>query len=229
MFAGPDRDLDRLQSGENEILPVQIRPHRTSSRSTTTTQTRNRPAEPICPDPLRPQRVGSSCRDHPLRKSFGACRLTLASTPTTPPCSACSGSSSACCSPSTAPPTVRVAAARGGRPPVGQWPYWWAGVIELVGVLLVLLGCSPGSQPDGSGAMAFAYLPSTSRRRCGPSRTAASWPCCTASRCSSSPSRARARSPSGPRPALSRLRRTRAARRPCPQRADRTVGPTWPS
>ena len=50
-------------------------------------------------------------------------------------------------------------AAQGGRPPVGQWPYWWAGVIELAVGVLVLLGLFTRiAALIGSGAMAFAYF-----------------------------------------------------------------------
>lgn len=46
-----------------------------------------------------------------------------------------------------------------GVVPVGTWPYWWAGVIELVVGVLVMLGLF--ARPAaflGSGAMAFAYF-----------------------------------------------------------------------
>ena len=50
-------------------------------------------------------------------------------------------------------------AAQGGRPSVGQWPYWWAGVIELAVGVLVLLGLFTRiAALIGSGAMAFAYF-----------------------------------------------------------------------
>ena len=46
-----------------------------------------------------------------------------------------------------------------GRPSVGQWPYWWAGVIELAVGVLVLLGLFTRiAALIGSGAMAFAYF-----------------------------------------------------------------------
>ncbi|MER5887886.1 DoxX family protein [Streptomyces sp. NPDC001941] len=43
--------------------------------------------------------------------------------------------------------------------PAGQWPYWWAGLIELAGGSLVALGLF--TRPAAllcSGAMAFAYF-----------------------------------------------------------------------
>ncbi|MFC8369557.1 DoxX family protein [Streptomyces sp. NPDC057239] len=47
-----------------------------------------------------------------------------------------------------------------GQPPsVGQWPGWWAAVIQLVGGALVLLGL--GTRPAAilcSGSMAYAYF-----------------------------------------------------------------------
>ncbi|KAA5830540.1 DoxX family protein [Saccharopolyspora hirsuta] len=46
-----------------------------------------------------------------------------------------------------------------GHTPVGHWPTWWAGLIHLVGGLLVLIGL--GTRPAAlicSGAMAFAYF-----------------------------------------------------------------------
>jgi putative oxidoreductase len=47
----------------------------------------------------------------------------------------------------------------GGAVPVGQWPYWWAGVIELAVGLLVMLGLFTRiAAIIGSGAMAFAYF-----------------------------------------------------------------------
>lgn len=43
--------------------------------------------------------------------------------------------------------------------PVGTWPYWWAGVIELVvGVLLITGLVARVAALLGSGAMAFAYF-----------------------------------------------------------------------
>lgn len=47
----------------------------------------------------------------------------------------------------------------GASAPIGSWPIWWAGVIELLGGALVLLGLF--TRPAAllcSGAMAFAYL-----------------------------------------------------------------------
>lgn len=47
----------------------------------------------------------------------------------------------------------------GGTTPVGQWPYWWAGVIEVVVGLLLMLGLF--TRPAailGSGTMAYAYF-----------------------------------------------------------------------
>ncbi len=47
----------------------------------------------------------------------------------------------------------------GATASVGSWPIWWAGVIELVGGALVLIGLftRPGAVLC-SGAMAFAYF-----------------------------------------------------------------------
>jgi putative oxidoreductase len=43
--------------------------------------------------------------------------------------------------------------------PVGEWPFWYAGVIELVCGVLVLLGLATRSAAFlSSGAMAFAYF-----------------------------------------------------------------------
>jgi putative oxidoreductase len=48
---------------------------------------------------------------------------------------------------------------QGGAAPVGAWPYWWAGVIELVVGVLVLLGFFTRiAALIGSGEMAFAYF-----------------------------------------------------------------------
>jgi putative oxidoreductase len=48
---------------------------------------------------------------------------------------------------------------QGGAVPVGTWPYWWAGVIELVVGLLVLVGLFTRiAALLGSGEMAFAYF-----------------------------------------------------------------------
>ena len=46
-----------------------------------------------------------------------------------------------------------------GTVPVGTWPYWWAGVIELVvGALLVTGLFARVAALIGSGEMAFAYF-----------------------------------------------------------------------
>ncbi|MFE9251263.1 DoxX family protein [Streptomyces sp. NPDC007088] len=48
---------------------------------------------------------------------------------------------------------------RGGTVPAGEWPGWYAAVIQLVGGLLVLAG--PGTRTAAfiaSGSMAFAYF-----------------------------------------------------------------------
>ena len=48
---------------------------------------------------------------------------------------------------------------QGGTAPIGAWPYWWAGVIELVVGVLVLLGLFTRiAGLIGSGEMAFAYF-----------------------------------------------------------------------
>ncbi|MFH9352878.1 DoxX family protein [Kitasatospora sp. NPDC017646] len=47
----------------------------------------------------------------------------------------------------------------GGSLPLGQWPGWWAALIQLVGGALVLLGV--GTRPAAllcSGSMAYAYF-----------------------------------------------------------------------
>ena len=52
-----------------------------------------------------------------------------------------------------------------GTVPVGTWPFWWAGVIELVVGLLVLLGLFTRlAALIGSGEMAFAYFMRTRAR-----------------------------------------------------------------
>ncbi len=54
---------------------------------------------------------------------------------------------------------------QGGAAPVGAWPYWWAGVIELVVGVLVLLGLF--TRPVAfilSGEMAVAYFTSHAPR-----------------------------------------------------------------
>lgn len=46
-----------------------------------------------------------------------------------------------------------------GAVPVGTWPFWWAGLIELVVGVLVLLGLfARVAALIGSGEMAFAYF-----------------------------------------------------------------------
>ena len=50
-------------------------------------------------------------------------------------------------------------ATKSGAVPVGTWPYWWAGVIELAVGLLVVLGLfTRVAAVIGSGTMAFAYF-----------------------------------------------------------------------
>lgn len=50
-------------------------------------------------------------------------------------------------------------AVNGGRVPVGTWPYWWAGIIELaVGLLLVVGLFARIAALIGLGEMAFAFL-----------------------------------------------------------------------
>ncbi|MFI9272285.1 DoxX family protein [Kitasatospora sp. NPDC052896] len=47
----------------------------------------------------------------------------------------------------------------GASTPVGQWPGWWAGLIQLVGGILVLIGLL--ARPAAllcSGSMAYAYF-----------------------------------------------------------------------
>ncbi len=47
----------------------------------------------------------------------------------------------------------------GGAVPVGTWPFWWAGLIEVVvGVLLVLGLFARPAALVGAGEMAFAYV-----------------------------------------------------------------------
>jgi len=47
----------------------------------------------------------------------------------------------------------------GGPVPVGTWPFWWAGVIELVVGVLVMIGVFTRiAALLGSGTMAFAYF-----------------------------------------------------------------------
>lgn len=50
-------------------------------------------------------------------------------------------------------------ATKGGQVPFGTWPYWWAGVIELLVGVLVMIGLF--ARPAailGAGTMAFAYF-----------------------------------------------------------------------
>ncbi len=50
-------------------------------------------------------------------------------------------------------------ASKSGAVPFGSWPFWWAGVIELLVGLLVALGLFTRlAALLGSGAMAFAYF-----------------------------------------------------------------------
>lgn len=50
-------------------------------------------------------------------------------------------------------------ASTNGRIPVGTWPYWWAGLIEItIGVLLMLGLFTVPAAILGSGTMAFAYF-----------------------------------------------------------------------
>jgi len=50
-------------------------------------------------------------------------------------------------------------ATKSGAVPFGTWPYWWAGLIELVVGLLVALGLFTRlAALLGSGTMAFAYF-----------------------------------------------------------------------
>lgn len=52
-----------------------------------------------------------------------------------------------------------VATASGAAVPVGTWPFWYAGVIELVVGLLLLIGLVTRLAAFvGSGEMAFAYF-----------------------------------------------------------------------
>lgn len=47
----------------------------------------------------------------------------------------------------------------GGAVPVGTWPYWWAGLVEIAIGVLVLLGLFARlAALVGSGEMAFAYF-----------------------------------------------------------------------
>jgi putative oxidoreductase len=48
---------------------------------------------------------------------------------------------------------------QGGAVPVGEWPTWWAGVIELVVGVLVMVGLFTRiAAIIGSGTMAYAYF-----------------------------------------------------------------------
>ena len=50
-------------------------------------------------------------------------------------------------------------ATKSGAVPFGTWPYWWAGVIELVVGVLVMIGLFTRlAALLGSGTMAFAYF-----------------------------------------------------------------------
>ncbi|HPY22996.1 MAG TPA: DoxX family protein [Mycobacterium sp.] len=50
-------------------------------------------------------------------------------------------------------------ATKSGAVPFGTWPYWWAGVIELIVGVLVMVGLfSRIAAFIGSGTMAFAYF-----------------------------------------------------------------------
>jgi putative oxidoreductase len=50
----------------------------------------------------------------------------------------------------------------GGKPPAGQWPGWWAGLIQLVCGILVFLGIGDAgtrlAATMASGSMAYAYF-----------------------------------------------------------------------
>jgi putative oxidoreductase len=47
----------------------------------------------------------------------------------------------------------------GGSIPVGTWPYWWAGLIELIIGLMVMVGLFTRiAALIGSGEMAYAYF-----------------------------------------------------------------------
>ena len=48
---------------------------------------------------------------------------------------------------------------KGGAVPFGTWPFWWAGLIELVVGVLVMIGLFTRiAALLGSGTMAFAYF-----------------------------------------------------------------------
>ncbi len=50
-------------------------------------------------------------------------------------------------------------ATKSGAVPFGTWPYWWAGLIELVVGILVMIGLFTRIAAFfGSGTMAFAYF-----------------------------------------------------------------------
>jgi putative oxidoreductase len=47
----------------------------------------------------------------------------------------------------------------GGQPKVGEWPSWWAALIQLVGGALVFFGIGTrGAALISSGSMAYAYF-----------------------------------------------------------------------
>jgi putative oxidoreductase len=47
----------------------------------------------------------------------------------------------------------------GGTVPVGEWPGWWAAMIQLIGGVLVLIGLGTrGAALICSGSMAYAYF-----------------------------------------------------------------------
>ena len=82
-------------------------------------------------------------------------------------------------------------AAPGGTAEVGSFPFWWAGLIELVlGILITVGFFTRIAAFIASGEMAFAYFyqhwpplrVAASRRASGRSPTAASWRSCSASR-----------------------------------------------
>lgn len=50
-------------------------------------------------------------------------------------------------------------ASKGGAVPFGTWPFWWAGLIEVVVGVLVMIGLfTRAAAFVGSGTMAFAYF-----------------------------------------------------------------------
>lgn len=78
----------------------------------------------------------------------------------------------------------------GQVPSAGQWPGWWAAVIQLTGGALVLIGL--GTRPAAllcSGSMAYAYFVHHQVDGLFPCRTAERAPRCSAGpSCSSPPS-----------------------------------------